>query len=532
MTVKLYTYSGENIRVDKTDYLSSPVSFNADLGFEGNQNIESPSIIIQSSAEPAYNYAYIDAYHRYYYIISKTWLSNDLWRLSMVVDPLYTYKSDITLQRGTVLYSGLGDVKKFDPRIIYNNIPERSAISADTGDGLDSPAGGDPYIVLTCRFTNTKPADAFPVTDTPNQMTYLIFSKAAYAYFMYNFLELQDADRVAISKTFVSATVVRWLDLSDIKTDFWTGATLAEYQTHADFNSPELMAGGSIGTSVRVQPTSGDLVPFWQISSELYTGKQYVQFSDVVNNYADRQAQRLIDIPYIGQLSIDLEKLGADYDGAFKLAAEISYDFGSNAYVVTPGHFKTTETVGNMVKCYDAATCFSNGYAATFITDSSYQAEAETRTAQTLTMLGNAATGIITGIATNGATVPATVAQMGITTTNANLANMRLDYQQAASLAMNGSGNGGSKYNALLKLENGTLVRPKATLYKRTNKSATNLAAFIEKYGKPDGAFSVLQSLVTTGFCQLGTVTLTGFVNATNNEKNQIQNALLTGVIL
>lgn len=532
MTVKLYTYSAENIRVDKTDYLSSPVSFNADLGFEGNQNVEAPSIIIKSSSEPLYNYAFIDAYHRYYYIISKTWLSNDLWRMSLVVDPLYTYRGDINIQRGTVLYSGVGDIKKYDPRVIYNNVPERSTITADTGDGLDSADGGDPYIVMTCRLTNTYPADSWPATSTPNQMSYLIFSKAAYAYFMNSFLELQDVNRVAVSKTIVSATVVRWLNMTDINTNFWTGAPLADYQINAYFNSPELMAGGSVGIGVRVQPSSGDFVPFWQISSELYTGKQYVQFSDSVNNYADRQAQRLIDIPYIGQLSVDLEKLGANYDGAFKLAAEISYDFGSNAYVITPGHFKTTETVSNMVKCYDAATCFSNGYSATFITDTSYQAEAETRTAQTLTMLGNAATGIIAGIATNGATVPATMAQMGITTTNANLANMRLDYQQAASLSMNGSGNGGSKYNALLKLENGALVRPKATLYKRTNKSATALTMFTEKFGKPDGEFRLLLDLQNTGFTQLGTLTLTGFVNATNNEKNQIRDALLSGVIL
>lgn len=532
MTVSLYKYTGENIRVDKSALLGTPTVITANYGMEGNQNIETPTIIISSSTEPDFNYCYIDSFNRYYYIVVKTWLSGTNWRLNLLVDPLYTYKTDILTQSGLVAYSSAGSAKKHDPRLIYNEIPVRSAADAETGSTLDPRDGGDYWIVLTCRFLNTKTVSGFPAVETPNQMTYLIFSPAAYGYFIDRFVyDMPDAQRVAISKTFVSATVVRWLNLSDITKDFWTGATLTDYQLNAYFNAPEFTGGGSSGYSVNVQPESGNHVPFYQIGSENYTGRRYVQFADTITTYANRKAERLIELPYIGSLNVDIDNLGVPFNyDTFKLAVEISYDFGGNTYVVTPGYFASGSSVMSMIKCRESVQSFSNTYTVNFVTDNSYQAETETRTAQLLSLLGTAATGVITAVATNGATIPGTAVALGLSTVNMSLTNSRLQYQQAASMVMNGSSNGGATANAQLTISNNAIVKPVARLYKHTNASATDPATFQTAFGKPDGGYRSLSTL--TGFCQLSYIVLTGITGATNNEKNEIKAALLSGVVL
>lgn len=542
MTVKFYTYTGENIRADKSSLLGSSTDIQADYGFEGNQNVEAPFLNIKSTTKPTYNYCYIDSFARYYYIVSCTWLSADIWRLGLVVDPVYTGLADVKNQEGVIMYSGLGSAKKYDPRLVYNK-PAVRTVKAAVQHTAATNDGGDPWIVLACRFTYT-PTGTAPAKHSDNQMSYLCFSKEAYSNFILNLMDLADAERVAISKTIVSATVVHWLNFENNNVDFWTGTAISsgQYQKFAYFNSPELMGGGSAGVSINVQQwpnptpaaTPTTWYPFYQLTADNYVGRRVAYFLDDAGNYPKRKAQRLVDIPFVGQLSIDLDNLAVplSYD-AFYLSVTISYDFGGNEYVVTPGYFKTTEALTARTDCVDCVQTFTNSYSSNFISDDSYQAEAETRAAQMLSVLGTLATGIASGLITQGASVPASVASLGVGLANFNLTDQKLTYQQGASISMKGSSNGGSMYNAMISYYGSTgNLRPKAQLFIRTNEPSTSISSFSAKWGLPDGEYRTILSLVGTGFVQMGSVYLTGCTWATNNEKNEIKNALLSGIII
>ena len=95
LTLKLYHNSGENIRVDKTDYLEDELSLTGLLKEE--TSVTSPSILIEKNDENIlnYNYVFIQEFNRYYFIDDITSENNHLWRLSCSVDVLMSFKTEI-----------------------------------------------------------------------------------------------------------------------------------------------------------------------------------------------------------------------------------------------------------------------------------------------------------------------------------------------------------------------------------------------------------------------------------------------------
>lgn len=537
MTVKLYRYGGKNIAVNKAlpssgaDYLEIV----ADYGFEGNQDVDQPSIIIESTAYPSYNYAYIQELERYYFVTARVWLSGQLWRLTLRCDVLRTFRDGIYEQSGTVLYSGSGDSRRYDPRLVYNMPPVKTAISPTTLSDTGDATGDNPYIVMACRYMDPNmPATSAKPT---NQMSYIIFTPQAYYCFagaLYRMSQNDDATATAISNTIVSVTIVRWLNMSGY-------TPCSRYVT---FASPEIF---SITRNFAPYPIrcvydeSGSEPypgPFevWQLTAEQYNAKRYLAFADTALSYADRKAQRLIDIPYVGQISVDLDNLGLPSYTGYYLCVEIGYDFGGNEYVVSLGTGATSLTQAAAVQYQRVDyTTFPNTYTANFVTDSSYNAETETRIAQLLSIAGTAVGGIVSGIVTEGATIPATVASLGIGAANFALNEQKIEYQKAASMKLSGTSNGGSAYNTFITYvvtPQPHIQYPAAVLYKKTASSSTNPASFAADYGKPDGAYRALSSLAGTGYAQLGAITLTGLKTASEQEKIEIKNLLMSGVIL
>ena len=529
MTVKLYRYGGKDIVVNKTlpssgsDYLA----ITADYGFEGNQDVDTPSIIIESSTKPTYNYAYIQELGRYYFVTACVWLSGQLWRLNLRCDVLKTYATEISGLSGTFVYSGSGISTLYDPRLVYNQPPTITEVNC----GMDYVAtGDDAYIVMACRYMHPERAAVGVTYPATNQMQYYIFTPNTYAEFVYRFSQMltgsEEQVAIAISHTICSVTVVRWLDMS--------GFTKA---TSAVFMSPEIykVVPGADDPQHRAIITIED-GDFYQITAEEYHAKRYLAFADSCTSYAARKAQRLIDIPYVGQLNIDLDNIGPVTYTGFYLCAEISYDFGGNCYVVTPGIASSgaTSAATGTYRREDFLT-FANNYSANFVTKESYSAETETRNAQLLSMLGTAAAGLVSGVVTEGATIPATVASLGIGAANFALTEQKLEYQKASSMKLSGTTNGGSAYNALaytVVTPTPQIIKPVAKLYKKITNSSTDPTNFAAAYGKPDGAFRTVLSLAGTGFAQMGAVTLTGFKTATEQEKIEIKNLLMSGVIL
>jgi len=522
MQVTLYRYSGKANILEKQLPTSATnrLIINADYGFEGNQDVDRIYININSTTKPLWTYAYIDSFYRYYFVTNTTWLSGSLWRLSLRCDLLQTFASTIKAQSGTVIYSGLGDGRRYDPRLVYNLPPVKSSIVGGMGYNY---SGDDAYIVMACRYMEPTAPGAGVTLSATNQMNYYIFTPNSYATFCANLANLADNSEqlmIAICETVCSVSVVRWLNLSGFTSE-----------TSAYFSSPEIhkLVPSADDPLRRAYVLAGTV---WQITAEEYHNKRYLAFLDSCSNYAERKAQRLIDIPYVGQINVDLDNLGIPTTTSFYLCAEISYDFGGNEYVVALGTAASgaASAVDVTYRREEYAT-FSNTYTANFISKGSYSGETETRTAQLLSMLGTAVGGIVSGIVTEGATVPATIASLGIGVANFALSEQKLEYQKAASVKLNGTSNGGSAYNCL-KYVSGSVTYPiYAKLYKKTSNSSTDPAAFAAEYGKPDGAFRTLSSLAGTGYAQMGTVTLDGFNSATEIERDEIKNLLLSGVI-
>lgn len=91
----LYQNTAENKRVDKTDYLTLVGSLFGALRTECS--IIRPSIIIEQETLPTFNYVYIGAFSRYYFVTGITSVAYRMWRIELNTDVLMTYKNGITL---------------------------------------------------------------------------------------------------------------------------------------------------------------------------------------------------------------------------------------------------------------------------------------------------------------------------------------------------------------------------------------------------------------------------------------------------
>ena len=99
MTIKFYKFTNEKIAVNKT--LTSELSLSGTLREECS--IMNPVILVEADDDiVTYNYCEISAFNRYYYITDITSVRNGLWRISLHVDVLYTYRSEIKAQPAIV----------------------------------------------------------------------------------------------------------------------------------------------------------------------------------------------------------------------------------------------------------------------------------------------------------------------------------------------------------------------------------------------------------------------------------------------
>lgn len=90
IAVKLYTFSK---RENSTAQPSGGTQFDCDL--KGETSIINPTIVLHASDISGYNYAYIDSFGRYYFMRDITSIANNLWSISLEVDAMATYKTEI-----------------------------------------------------------------------------------------------------------------------------------------------------------------------------------------------------------------------------------------------------------------------------------------------------------------------------------------------------------------------------------------------------------------------------------------------------
>lgn len=91
MEIKLFHNTSANNKIDKS--LHSETTYNGNL--RDDSKVVNPEIMIEASNLTNFNYAYIPAFHRYYYIEEITSYRNNLWIVKLKVDVLMSFASDI-----------------------------------------------------------------------------------------------------------------------------------------------------------------------------------------------------------------------------------------------------------------------------------------------------------------------------------------------------------------------------------------------------------------------------------------------------
>ena len=91
MQIKFYYNSSEKNKIGK--------SLSKELTMDGNLRDEcsviNPTILVEHSNLSNYNYVYIPEFKRYYFITEMTIVRNNLWRISLKVDVLESFKFNI-----------------------------------------------------------------------------------------------------------------------------------------------------------------------------------------------------------------------------------------------------------------------------------------------------------------------------------------------------------------------------------------------------------------------------------------------------
>ena len=91
--IVLYNCYAETNRVDKSNYLSNAKTLTGTLRAECS--LTTPDVVVELDTVPTYNYAYIAEFGRYYFITGITSVRANLWRISLSVDVLMSYKTEI-----------------------------------------------------------------------------------------------------------------------------------------------------------------------------------------------------------------------------------------------------------------------------------------------------------------------------------------------------------------------------------------------------------------------------------------------------
>lgn len=113
----LYHNNAEQNRLDKTNFLENVSTLNGYL--RDKTSITNPSIIIEMSEFPTFNYVYLPKFNRYYYVTNILSIATNLWQIDMHVDVLMSYKDKILLQSAIIERNEY----EWDPYLIDSSLP-------------------------------------------------------------------------------------------------------------------------------------------------------------------------------------------------------------------------------------------------------------------------------------------------------------------------------------------------------------------------------------------------------------------------
>lgn len=525
--VTLYKYVYKPIIVDKTAYLGTGLSMEGNA-LSGNQDMEYPVILLHFSAEPDYNYAYIQEYHRWYYVNNKTWVGGDVWSLNFSVDELYTYRALVRSLDGIVAYSANGSGLKYDSRLVYNKPPVRTQeVTAST---IKAPSTF--YVVMPTAFFNSNGVGKIP----KNNMRYYIFPLDSFWQFMSAYSSAMSDDSqlaTAAGELIQQLLLVTWLDPNDfVNYEYVTSGVIR-------FDSPEINAlgeGGSSGGWDFEFDNSQNPVPYYIAYDDTVHRGLNLAWRVINPVFWTRKAKRCIYIPFVGKIDIDLDSLGVGETTDMYVGVNIRYDFTTNAYVVSPGYSSPQTGPDNFDAVIDTSLVrVPNQYATPFTVDTSYQYYSETTDRQALSILNNFVGGAMNVGQTQGLMLPQLISNTASDIANLGITGSILQYQEAASLQVYGSCNGGSSDTVLINQivdAGGNIQKLYPTAFMETLiiYASEGYNTYWSEHGMPDGAHRSLSNI--SGYTQMKEFEMKYDSNATIGEMSRLEAQLYKGVIL
>lgn len=94
MEITLYLNSSEKNKINKNKTAVATLTGS----IKGESSITNPTILIEYSDPTAFNYVYIDAFNRYYFVNDVVVVRNNLLRVSLTVDVLESFAAAILAQ--------------------------------------------------------------------------------------------------------------------------------------------------------------------------------------------------------------------------------------------------------------------------------------------------------------------------------------------------------------------------------------------------------------------------------------------------
>ena len=110
MNITLYVNSSEQNKINKT---LAPVA-TLTGAIKEPSSITKPVILVEYSDPITFNYCYIDAFNRYYFVRDVVAVRNDLMRLFLDVDVLESFKTQILAQQ-VIIDKSKTDFNKYLP---------------------------------------------------------------------------------------------------------------------------------------------------------------------------------------------------------------------------------------------------------------------------------------------------------------------------------------------------------------------------------------------------------------------------------
>lgn len=159
-TINFYSYNGHPNTVNKQ--LGDFTAIEGDL--RQTFDVLRPTVTLRKQPRPTFNYCYIPSLGRYYFVERVSFEGNNAYELSLRVDVLKTYESEILAATGRVTESDNPDPYISNRETVYKRTPNFEKVPfANTG--LLNETGGIIMVTLKGNENDTEPTVTNNITD-------------------------------------------------------------------------------------------------------------------------------------------------------------------------------------------------------------------------------------------------------------------------------------------------------------------------------------------------------------------------------